>query len=35
MGTFAQETIPVAVNGRGEKRLIDRDEHPRSDTTLE
>jgi acetyl-CoA C-acetyltransferase len=34
-GTFAQEIVPVAVTSRGEERLIERDEHPRSDTTLE
>jgi acetyl-CoA C-acetyltransferase len=34
-GTFAEEIVPVAVKGRGEERLIDRDEHPRADTTLE
>ena len=34
-GTFAQEIVPVAVKGCGEERLIDRDEHPRADTTLE
>jgi acetyl-CoA acetyltransferase family protein len=34
-GTFAQELVPVAVENRGEERLIDRDEHPRKDTTLE
>jgi len=34
-GTFAEEIVPVAVRARGEERLIDRDEHPRADTTLE
>jgi len=34
-GTFAEEIVPVTVKGRGEERLIDRDEHPRADTTLE
>jgi acetyl-CoA C-acetyltransferase len=34
-GTFAQEIVPVAVENRGEERLIDSDEHPRADTTLE
>jgi acetyl-CoA C-acetyltransferase len=34
-GTFAEEIVPVAVKGRGEGRLIDCDEHPRADTTLE
>jgi len=34
-GAFAQEIVPVAVETRGQERLIDRDEHPRADTTLE
>jgi acetyl-CoA C-acetyltransferase len=34
-GTFAEEIVPVTVEKRGEERLIDRDEHPRADTTLE
>ncbi len=34
-GTFAQEIVPVLVKSRKEERLIDRDEHPRADTTLE
>jgi acetyl-CoA C-acetyltransferase len=34
-GTFAQEIVPVPVKVRGEERLIDRDEHPRADTSLE
>ncbi len=34
-GTFAQEIVPVLVKGRKEEKLIDRDEHPRADTTLE
>jgi acetyl-CoA C-acetyltransferase len=34
-GVFAQEIVPVAVSARGEQRLIDLDEHPRADTTLE
>jgi acetyl-CoA C-acetyltransferase len=34
-GTFAEEIVPVAVKSRKEERLIDRDEHPRADTTLE
>jgi acetyl-CoA acetyltransferase family protein len=33
-GTFAHEIVPVAVQNRGGERLIDRDEHPRADTTL-
>jgi acetyl-CoA C-acetyltransferase len=34
-GTFAQEIVPVLVKSRNENRSIDRDEHPRADTTLE
>ena len=34
-GTFAQEIVPVLVKSHKEERLIDRDEHPRADTTLE
>jgi acetyl-CoA C-acetyltransferase len=34
-GAFAEEIVPVAVNRRGQEQLIDRDEHPREDTTLE
>jgi len=34
-GAFAQEIVPVAVEARGQERLVDRDEHPRADTTLE
>jgi acetyl-CoA C-acetyltransferase len=35
-GTFAQEIVPVTVaDRRGEERVIDRDEHPRADTSLE
>jgi len=35
-GTFAQEIVPVTLRGRrGETTVIDRDEHPRADTTLE
>jgi acetyl-CoA C-acetyltransferase len=34
-GTFAEEIVPVPVFSRGEERVIDRDEHPRADTTLE
>ena len=34
-GTFAQEIVSVSVRSRREERLIDRDEHPRADTTLE
>jgi acetyl-CoA C-acetyltransferase len=34
-GTFAEEIVPVTVISRREERLVDRDEHPRPDTTLE
>ena len=34
-GTFAEEIVPVTVLARKEERTIDRDEHPRADTTLE
>jgi acetyl-CoA acetyltransferase family protein len=35
-GTFAQEIVPVEVRDRKTgSRLIERDEHPRADTTLE
>jgi acetyl-CoA C-acetyltransferase len=34
-GTFAEEIVPVTVRTRREERLIDRDEHPRADTSLE
>jgi acetyl-CoA C-acetyltransferase len=35
-GAFARQIVPVAVpNGDGGERLVDRDEHPRADTTLE
>jgi acetyl-CoA C-acetyltransferase len=34
-GTFAEEIVPVAVTSRAGERLIDSDEHPRPDTTLE
>jgi acetyl-CoA C-acetyltransferase len=33
--TFREEIVPVRVEGRTEERVIDRDEHPRADTTLE
>jgi acetyl-CoA C-acetyltransferase len=33
--TFREEIVPVRVEGRSEERVIDRDEHPRADTTLE
>lgn len=34
-GTFAEEIVPVTVSTRKDERTIDRDEHPRADTTLE
>jgi len=34
-GTFAEEIVAVTVSSRGQERVIDRDEHPRPDTTLE
>jgi acetyl-CoA C-acetyltransferase len=34
-GAFAQEIVPVAVPGRGGEVLVELDEHPRADTTLE
>ncbi len=35
-GKFANETVPVRVpQRRGEDKIVDRDEHPRADTTLE
>jgi acetyl-CoA C-acetyltransferase len=34
-GTFAQEIVPVLVKSRKEEKQVDRDEHPRADTTLE
>lgn len=34
-GVFAEEIVPVAVKARGGESLVDRDEHPRVDTTLE
>ncbi len=34
-GTFAEEIVPVLVRSRREERLIDADEHPRPDTTLQ
>jgi acetyl-CoA C-acetyltransferase len=34
-GVFAEEIVPVTVKGRGGESIIDRDEHPRADTTLE
>jgi len=34
-GTFAQEIVPVSVADRTGETVVDRDEHPRTDTTLE
>jgi acetyl-CoA C-acetyltransferase len=35
-GAFGEEIVPVEVDGRrGEKRVVDRDEHPRPDASLE
>ena len=34
-GTFAQEIVPVSVADRTGGKVVDRDEHPRADTTLE
>ncbi|WP_119731074.1 acetyl-CoA C-acetyltransferase [Thermomonospora amylolytica] len=34
-GRFADELVPVEVVGRKETVVVDRDEHPRADTTLE
>jgi acetyl-CoA C-acetyltransferase len=34
-GTFSEEIIPIAVHGRKETTMIDRDEHPRADTSIE
>jgi acetyl-CoA acetyltransferase family protein len=34
-GVFADEIVPVAVAGRGGETLVELDEHPRADTTLE
>ncbi len=34
-GYFAEEIVPVEIPGRGGPTIIDRDEHPRSDTTAE
>jgi acetyl-CoA C-acetyltransferase len=34
-GTFAEEIVPVTVTSRREEVLVDVDEHPRADTTLE
>jgi acetyl-CoA C-acetyltransferase len=34
-GTFAEEIVPVSVQARKQQLVIERDEHPRADTTLE
>jgi acetyl-CoA C-acetyltransferase len=34
-GTFAQEIVPVTVADRKGEHVVERDEHPRADTTLE
>ncbi|MEA2224884.1 MAG: acetyl-CoA C-acetyltransferase, partial [Solirubrobacteraceae bacterium] len=34
-GTFAQEIVPVSVAERNGEHVVERDEHPRADTTLE
>ncbi len=34
-GTFAEEIVPVTVHARKQELVIERDEHPRADTTLE
>ncbi len=34
-GTFAEEVVPVTVQARKQELVIERDEHPRADTTLE
>ncbi len=34
-GTFAQEIVPVSVADRRGERVVEHDEHPRADTTLE
>jgi acetyl-CoA C-acetyltransferase len=34
-GTFAEEIVPVTVKTRKEELTIERDEHPRADTTLD
>ena len=34
-GVFAQEIVPVEVAGRQGPQMIDKDEHPRADTTVE
>ena len=34
-GFFAREIAPITVKGRKEETVVDRDEHPRADTTME
>ena len=34
-GTFAQEIVPVTVTDRKGERVVEHDEHPRADTSLE
>jgi 3-oxoadipyl-CoA thiolase len=34
-GFFAEEIVPVELSGKKEATVVDRDEHPRPDTTLE
>lgn len=34
-GTFAEEIVPVELERRGERLLVELDEHPRSDTSIE
>jgi len=34
-GFFADEIVPVTIKGRKGDTIVDRDEHPRADTTLE
>jgi acetyl-CoA acetyltransferase family protein len=34
-GTFAEEIVPVRTKARGSEQLVEQDEHPRADTTLE
>jgi acetyl-CoA C-acetyltransferase len=34
-GTFSEEIVPVRVQARGSEQIVEHDEHPREDTTLE
>jgi len=34
-GAFADEIVPVSVPGKGGPTMVERDEHPRADTTLD